>query len=160
MKYKLAFQLKKTTRKSHKAYKIWWHGDFEQKWNGKWSAQTEATKVSLWFRYCWQTCMKKLRKKKKMERKCTSRFVHTHICGLLNPMSNGGKRYFITSIDDYTRKCFKYLLQEKSEALSCFKRFKALTEKEAEKYIRVLKSDRAREYCSKEFEQLPTPRNT
>jgi len=30
--------------------------------------------------------------------------VHSDICGPINPISNGGKRYFITFIDDYSRK--------------------------------------------------------
>ena len=30
--------------------------------------------------------------------------IHSNICGLITPCSNGGKRYLITFIDDYTRK--------------------------------------------------------
>lgn len=30
--------------------------------------------------------------------------LHSDICGLINPTSNGNKRYFITFIDDYSRK--------------------------------------------------------
>ena len=40
--------------------------------------------------------------------------IHSHICGSITPCSNGGKRYLITFIDDYTRKTWIYFLQEKS----------------------------------------------
>lgn len=43
--------------------------------------------------------------------------VHSDICGPINPSSNGCKWYFITFIDDYSRKTWVYFLQEKLEAL-------------------------------------------
>lgn len=77
--------------------------------------------------------------------------IHSDICGPITPTSNGGKRYFITFIDDFSRKTWVYLLQEKSEALSVFKQFKALAENEAEMSIKILRSDRGGEYNSREF---------
>ena len=78
--------------------------------------------------------------------------VHSDICGPINPSSNGGKRYLITFIDDFSRKTWVYFLQEKSEALTMFTRFKAFVENEAGKTIKSLRTDRGGEYCSKEFE--------
>ena len=63
--------------------------------------------------------------------------IHSDICGLINPSSNGGKRYLITFIDDYTRKTWVYFLQEKLEAFSAFKSFKAHVENEAERVIKL-----------------------
>lgn len=77
--------------------------------------------------------------------------IHSDICGPITPTSNGGKRYFITFIDDFSRKTWVYLLQEKSEALSVFKQFKALAENETEMSIKILRSDRGGEYNSREF---------
>ena len=37
--------------------------------------------------------------------------VHSDICGPITPISNGGKKYFITFIDDYSRKTWVYILQ-------------------------------------------------
>ena len=54
--------------------------------------------------------------------------IHSDVCGPINPSSNGGKRYFITFIDDYTRKTWVYFLKEKSEAFNTFKSFKARVE--------------------------------
>jgi transposase InsO family protein len=77
--------------------------------------------------------------------------VHSDICGPIKPTSNGGKKYFILFIDDYSRKTWIYFLQEKSEALSVFKSFKVLVENESGRTIKTLRTDRGGEYCSTEF---------
>ncbi|KAL4295185.1 hypothetical protein GQ457_12G009340 [Hibiscus cannabinus] len=77
--------------------------------------------------------------------------VHSNICGPLNPISNGGKRYFITFTDDFNRKSWVYFPHEKSEAFVAFKSFKPLVEKEVGMPIKVLHSDRGGEYLSQEF---------
>lgn len=77
--------------------------------------------------------------------------VHSDLCGPINPTSNGGKRYFIMFIDDYSRKTWVYFLQEKSETFSAFKFFKVVVEKEAGTPIQLLRSDRGGEFNSQEF---------
>ena len=80
--------------------------------------------------------------------------VHSDICGPINPSSNGGKRYLITFIDDYSRKTWVYFLQEKSEAFSAFKSFKAHVENKIGRTIQTLNTDHGGEYCSKEFDDF------
>jgi len=77
--------------------------------------------------------------------------VHSDICGPISPISNGGKRYIITFIDDFSRKIWVYFLQEKSEAFAAFKNFKALVEKDGGNQIKVLRTNRDGEYNSLEF---------
>lgn len=77
--------------------------------------------------------------------------VHSDICGPITPTSNGNKRYFISFIDDYSRKTWVYFLQAKSEAFATFKSFKALVENEAGRAIKVLRTDRGGEFNSQEF---------
>ena len=77
--------------------------------------------------------------------------IHSDICGPITPVSNGNKRYFISFIDDYSRKAWVYFLQEKSEAFSAFKSFKALVENEVGRVIKTLRTDRGGEYNSQEF---------
>ena len=36
--------------------------------------------------------------------------IHSDLCGPINPSSNGGKRYIITFIDDFSRKTWAYFL--------------------------------------------------
>lgn len=86
-----------------------------------------------------------LRAKKPLE------IVHSDICGPINPISNDGKRYFITFIDDYSRKIWVFFLQEKFEAFIAFKIFKIHIEKEVGSFIKVLRTDRGGEYCSNDF---------
>ncbi|KAM1936926.1 hypothetical protein ACFX15_014142 [Malus domestica] len=83
--------------------------------------------------------------------KAPLQLVHTDICGPLDPMSYGGNRYFITFIDDFSRKTWVYFLKEKSTALKVFKEFKALTEAESNHKLVAMRSDRGGEYTSNAF---------
>ena len=78
--------------------------------------------------------------------------VYSNIYGQIKPPSNGGKNYLITFNDGFSRKTWVYILQNKSEASSTFKSFKACVENEARKTIQTLRTDHGGEYCSKEFE--------
>ena len=77
--------------------------------------------------------------------------VHLDICGTITPISNGGKKYFITFIDDYSRKTWVYILQEKSEAFNVFKIFKARVENETGRTVKNLRTDCGGKYYSKVF---------
>ncbi|KAL4273407.1 hypothetical protein GQ457_13G009120 [Hibiscus cannabinus] len=80
--------------------------------------------------------------------------VHTDIAGPFDIPSLGGNRYYLTFIDDYSRKCWVYALKEKSEALAKFKEFKAMAEKQSDQFIKILRSDRGSEYTKNLFEDF------
>ncbi|KAM1792164.1 hypothetical protein ACFX14_035868 [Malus domestica] len=84
--------------------------------------------------------------------KAPLQLVHTDICGPLDPMSYGGNRYFITFIDDFSKKTWVYFLKEKSAALKVFKEFKALTEAESNHKLVAVRSNRGGEYTSNAFQ--------
>jgi transposase InsO family protein len=67
-------------------------------------------------------------------------------------LTEGGKRYFMTLIDDATRFCYVYLLKTKDETFNCFKIYKAEVETQFEKKIKRLRSDRGGEYFSNDFD--------
>ncbi|CAH0599403.1 unnamed protein product [Chrysodeixis includens] len=67
--------------------------------------------------------------------------------------SVGGAKYFLSFIDDYTRKQFIYFLKSKDETFEYFKQFKALVENETGKKLKVLRSDRGGEYMSSKFQE-------
>ena len=46
--------------------------------------------------------------------------VHSNICGPMQTASIGGCNYFLTFIDDYSRKTWVHFLKHKSDAFSCF----------------------------------------
>ena len=65
--------------------------------------------------------------------------------------SIGGCHYFVTFIDDYSRKIWVYFMKKKSEVFGHFKAFKAMVEKETGLQIKCLRSDGGGEYLSNEF---------
>lgn len=65
-----------------------------------------------------------------------------------------GARYFITFIDDWSRKVWIYLLKHKNQAFKCFKQWKALMENQTGKHVKVLKTDNGLEYLSEEFAEF------
>ncbi|KAJ0785458.1 putative RNA-directed DNA polymerase [Helianthus annuus] len=79
--------------------------------------------------------------------------VHSDICGPMRTESIGGCKYFITFIDDFSRKTWVFFLKYKSEALNFFKTFKALNERQSGYLIKTLRTDRGGEYCSKFFQE-------
>ncbi|CAO2836221.1 unnamed protein product [Amaranthus hypochondriacus] len=83
--------------------------------------------------------------------KAPLQLVHTDICGPLEPISLGGNRYFITFIDDYSRKLWVFMLKEKSAAFDTFMHFKARVELESGYKLKTLRSDRGGEYKSNLF---------
>ena len=65
-----------------------------------------------------------------------------------------GARYFLTFIDDFSRKVFVYFLRSKSEVLKRFKEFKKLVEVQTERKVKAIRIDNGAEYCSKDFEEF------
>jgi transposase InsO family protein len=66
-------------------------------------------------------------------------------------LTKGGKKFFMTLIDDCTRFCYIYLLKSKDEALQYFKIYKAEVENQLERNIKRIRSDRGGEYFSNVF---------
>jgi hypothetical protein len=79
------------------------------------------------------------------------KLIHSDVCEMNGILTKGGKRYFITFIDDCTRFCYVYLMKTKDEALHCFKIYKVEVENQLEKKIKRLRSDCGEEYFSNDF---------
>ncbi|TYK11979.1 gag/pol protein [Cucumis melo var. makuwa] len=78
--------------------------------------------------------------------------IHSDLCGPMNVKARGGFEYFISSIDDYSRYSYLYLMEHKSEALEKFKEYKAEVEILLSKRIKILRSDRVGEYMDLRFQ--------
>ena len=50
--------------------------------------------------------------------------IDNDICDFKSIQTRGGKKYFITFIDDYTRYSYVYLIRTKVEALETFIQYK------------------------------------
>ena len=78
--------------------------------------------------------------------------VHTDVCGPMKTTSMGGARYFVTFIDDKTRRISVYFLKTKGECFEKFKHYMVLAEKQTAKDLKVLRSDNGGEFVSKNFD--------
>jgi transposase InsO family protein len=77
--------------------------------------------------------------------------IHSDVCGPMPSSSISGYVYYVSFIDDYSRKTWIYFLKTKDEVFNKFKEFKALIENLSERKIKILRSDNGGEYTSKEF---------
>lgn len=80
--------------------------------------------------------------------------VHSDICGPMSTTSIGGSKYFVTFIDDYSRYTEIVMLKNRSEVLSAFRKFMLRVKRECGYGIKILRTDNAKEYISKEFSRL------
>ena len=80
--------------------------------------------------------------------------VHSDVCGPMKTLSIGGARYFLTFIDDFTRKVWVYALKTKNEVLERFKAWKTLVERQSDHNIKVFRSDNGGEFTSKAFDDV------
>ena len=71
--------------------------------------------------------------------------IHSDVCDLKFVQTRGGKKYFITFIDDCTRYCYVYLIRSKDEAIDMFKHYKNEVENQLSRKIKTLRSDRGGE---------------
>ncbi len=67
--------------------------------------------------------------------------------------SIGGCKYYVSFIDNHTRKVWVYFMKHKGEVFKHFLNFKAMVEKEKGVSIKCLRSDGGGEYFSKEFSE-------
>nr|AAV88069.1 hypothetical retrotransposon [Ipomoea batatas] len=73
--------------------------------------------------------------------------IHSDVCGPMKVRSLGGASYFVTFIDDYSRKLWVYTLKHKSDVLGVFKEFHALVERQTGKKLKCIRTDNGGEYC-------------
>ncbi|GJX10932.1 putative RNA-directed DNA polymerase [Tanacetum coccineum] len=72
--------------------------------------------------------------------------VHSDVCGPMKTKTLGGCSYFVTFIDDHSRKVWVYTLKTKDQVLDVFKQFHALVERQTWKKLKCIRSDNGGEY--------------
>jgi transposase InsO family protein len=80
--------------------------------------------------------------------------VHSDVCEPMSSTSLIGCEYFVTFIDDFSRKTWIYFMRAKDEVFSHFQEFKALVENATRRKIKVLRSDDGGEYIGKAFKEF------
>ena len=87
--------------------------------------------------------------KSETKTKGTLELIHSNVCGPIPSASLSGYEYYVTFIDDYSRKTWIYVLKAKDEVFRKFKEFKALIENHLERRIKILRTDNGEENTSK-----------
>lgn len=76
--------------------------------------------------------------------------VHSDVCGPFTT-SMGGKKYFVTWIDDCTRKPWVYSIAKKSDVFATFKEWHVMVERESGHKVKWIQVDNGGEYIDGEF---------
>ena len=77
--------------------------------------------------------------------------VHGDLCGPITLATNGGRRYFLLLMDDYSRYMWLQLLTSKDKVAAAIKKFKTRAEAESGKKLHVLRTDRGGKFTLVEF---------
>jgi transposase InsO family protein len=80
--------------------------------------------------------------------------IHTNVCGSMSCVSLSGCKYYVTFIDDHSKKSWIYFLKTKGEVFKRFQEFRGLVENLTRKNIKVLLSDNGGEYTSTKFAEF------
>jgi transposase InsO family protein len=77
--------------------------------------------------------------------------VHSDLCGPFSSPSFSGCKYFLTFIDDFSRRTWVYFLKLKRKVFDKFLAYKALVEKQSGHQIQKLRTDNGGEYVNNNF---------
>jgi hypothetical protein len=77
--------------------------------------------------------------------------VHSDLCGPLSSPCFSGCKYFLTLIDDFSRRTWVYFLKLESEVFDKFFSYKALVEKQSSHQIQRLRTYNGGEYVNNNF---------
>eukprot|EP00253_Pinus_taeda_P030542 PITA_30542 len=80
-----------------------------------------------------------------------------NVCGPFSVDSTAKHKYCVILVDDFSRKCWIFFIQKKSETYSKFCEFKALVEKESRKKVKALRSDNGGKFIFGEFKDFSNP---
>ncbi|GJR72960.1 retrovirus-related pol polyprotein from transposon TNT 1-94 [Tanacetum coccineum] len=68
--------------------------------------------------------------------------------------SMSGCRYFLSIVDDYSRRVWVHFLRHKNEAFSKFKEWKQLVKNQIGRKLKKLRTDNGLDFCNQEFNNL------
>ncbi|TXG54163.1 hypothetical protein EZV62_019419 [Acer yangbiense] len=81
-------------------------------------------------------------------------YIHSNLWGPAKVPTHGGSRYFLSLVDDYSRKVWIYLLKTKDQAFDSFKAWKKLVENQTSKKVKTLRTDNGLEFFNEEFNKF------
>lgn len=81
-------------------------------------------------------------------------YIHSDLWGPSKTQTHGGGHYFMSIVDDYSRKVWTYLLKTKDEETIKFREWLLLTENRSGYKVKYLRTNNGLEYMSKEFKDM------
>ncbi|GFW49817.1 retrovirus-related Pol polyprotein from transposon TNT 1-94 [Trichonephila clavipes] len=82
--------------------------------------------------------------------------LHMDLCGPMPTESQGGNKYFLSIIDDYSRKVTVFPIRNKSDVFHTFIRFQKRAERFLSKKVIVVRTDGGLEFCNKDMDNFLT----
>ena len=81
-------------------------------------------------------------------------YVHSDVWGPSKMASLGGKHYYVTFVDDFSRRVWVYTMKTKDEVLDIFLTWKKMVENQTGRKIKCLRTDNGGEYRSDPFMKI------
>lgn len=82
-------------------------------------------------------------------------YVHADLWGSPNVHpSFSGNRYFLSIIDDHSRKVWIWFLRTKDETFDSFSEWKSLVENQVDRRVKCLRTDNGLEFCNHVFDEF------
>lgn len=109
--------------------------------------------------FCEACTMGKSHRQKFPRAKHTSKgvleYIHSDLWGSPSTVSSlSGAHYFLTFIDDFSKKVWIYFLKTKDEVFQRFSEWKLLVENQTGKKIKYLRTDNGLEFCNQSMDKL------
>ncbi|GFV80857.1 retrovirus-related Pol polyprotein from transposon TNT 1-94 [Trichonephila clavipes] len=82
--------------------------------------------------------------------------LHMDLCGPMPTESQGGNKYFLSIIDDYSRKVTVFPIRNKSDVFHTFIRFQKRAERFISKKVIAVRTDGGLEFCNKDMDNFLT----
>ncbi|GFY19658.1 retrovirus-related Pol polyprotein from transposon TNT 1-94 [Trichonephila clavipes] len=82
--------------------------------------------------------------------------LHMDLCGPMPTESQGGNKYFLSIIDDYSRKVTVFPIRNKSDVFHTFIRFQKRAERFLSKKVIAVRTDGGLEFCNKNMDNFLT----
>ena len=81
-------------------------------------------------------------------------YVHAYLWGSSRIESHGGARYFLSLVDDFSRKVWVYFLKHENEGVKVFEEWKILVETQIGRKVKKLRTNNELEFCDERFKTL------
>jgi len=80
--------------------------------------------------------------------------VHSDLWGPSKTLTHGGGSCFLSTIDDYSRRVWVFVLKNKSDTFGKFKEWHTLIENQMGTKLKVLRTDNGLEFVSEQFNEF------